>query len=409
MNLLSLPFKLNKKTAVRRIVALAALCTFCDWPIPSFGAMIVLKDSVDIPTAVVLLGQVAEIHDADEALVKRLAAVTLFPTPAAGRSKAVDFDSVRRRLVSQGFNMTELEFSGSSRLTVRGVQSGEGLEDEATAAATELSQKRADEMVASGVRLYLNEKARSLGNIQVELKLTPKQVSLLTASASDRVEISGGGEPWTGNQTFRARFYDRPGHPVALLIECRVTPLAQALVDEANLPKARAVSSVNASRTQQQTANSEGTVLDRKKLVMGLETKHSLRTGEPIILTDIRGLPLVHCGDIVTVTARSRGIVVRTDAKALADGSLGQPIKLASLDKRRELSGWVSGYHEVAMVPSSGKGPVASGNGTGIQLLKAETGYQPVRARVTEKPLGQPAQSHGVDPLHHAVDSNENK
>ncbi len=277
--------------------------------------MIVLKDSVEVSTAVVLLGQVAEIHDADEALAARLAAVMLFPAPAAGRSKTVDFEAVRSRLVSQGFSLTELEFSGSSLSTVNGVRTGDGSISPANAAANELSQKRADEMITSGVRQYLKERAPSLGNVRIELKLTPKQVSLLTANASARVEISGGSEPWTGHQTFRARFYDRPGHLVGLLVDCRVAPLPQVLVAATNLPKGHVVGSEDVSWKQQPPAKAEGTYLDREELVIGQETKRSLRSGEPIAKVDIRGVPLVRRGDIVTVIARSQAIVVHRRGK----------------------------------------------------------------------------------------------
>jgi flagella basal body P-ring formation protein FlgA len=385
MNLRDRQFHWNMPAGWRRVVALSALCAACAWSLPSQGAMIVLKDSVEVSTAVVLLGQVAEIHDADAELVQRLAGVMLFPTPAAGRSKAVDFETIRGRLASQGFNLTELEFSGSSLLTVSGARFGDGSIPAASAAATELSQKRADDMVTSGVRAYLKEKAASLGNIQVELKLTPKQVSLLTAAASARVEISGGNEPWTGHQSFRAGFYDRPGHLVALLIDCRVTPLPQVLVASANLPKGHVVSAEDVSWKQQPAVKPAGAFLDREELVVGQETKRNLRAGEPIASVDIRGVPLVRRGDIVTVIARGHGIVVRTDAKALADGSLGQPIKLVSLDGRRELNAYVSGYHEASVGPSSGDGAALPGNGTGIRLVTVESGNQRVSSNRPER------------------------
>ena len=356
----------------RRVATACALYAVCAWSLPAWGAMIVLKDSVEVSTAVVLLGQVAEIHDADENLTQRLAGVMLFPTPAAGRSKAVDFETIRSRLVSHGFNLTELEFSGSSLLTVSGARLGDSSIPAASAAAIELSQKRADEMVSGAVRTYLKEKAASLGNLQVELKLTPKQVSLLTASASARVEISGGNEPWTGHQTFRAGFYDRPGHLVGLAIDCRVTPLPQVLVASANLPKGHVVGPDDVSWKQQSPAKAAETFLDREELVIGQETKRNLRAGEPIAAVDIRGVPLVRRGDIVTVIARSQGIVVRTDAKALSDGSLGQPVKLVSLDGRRELNARVSGYHEANVGPSSGEGAAGLGSGTGIRLVQGK-------------------------------------
>src|SRR5260370_1065064 len=64
------PLKLNMSAAWRRIVAAAALCAVCAWPYPCLGALIVLKDSVEISTNVVLLGQIAEIDpQASRALV----------------------------------------------------------------------------------------------------------------------------------------------------------------------------------------------------------------------------------------------------------------------------------------------------------------------------------------------------
>jgi flagella basal body P-ring formation protein FlgA len=274
--------------------------------------------------------------------------------------------------VSQGFNLTELEFSGSSLLTVSGARYADGANSATSTAANELSQKRADEMVAGAIRSYLKQQAPSLGNLELELKLTPKQVSLLAAAASARVEISGGGAPWTGHQTFRAGFYDRPGHPVGMLVECRVAPLPQVLVAAGNLPKGHVVGPEDVSWKQQPKATANAPFLDREELVVGQETKRSLRAGEPIAAVDIRGVPLVRRGDIVTVTARGQGIVVRTDAKALGDGSLGQQIKLVSLDGRRELTARVSGYHEASVGPSSGESGANPANGTGVRLLQGD-------------------------------------
>jgi flagella basal body P-ring formation protein FlgA len=278
----------NSKLPVRwrRAAALSALFAVCTWSIPAQGATIVLKDAVEVSTAVVVLGQVAEIHDPDAELVQRLASVMLFPTPAAGRSKAVDFDTIRSRLVSQGFNLTGLEFSGSSLLTVSGSRFGDGSVPAASAAATELAQRRADEMITSAVRQYLKDKAPVLANIQVELKLTPKQVNVLAAAASARVEISGGSEPWTGHQAFRAGFYDRPGHLVTLLIECRVAPLPQVLVASANLPKGHVITAEDISWKQQPASKSAEVFLDREELAIRQETKRNLRAGEPIASVD---------------------------------------------------------------------------------------------------------------------------
>lgn len=351
--------------------ALTALVSLV-WSTTVAGALIELKDAAEVSTNVVRLGQVARIHDADPGVVERLSAVTLFPAPTVGKSKTIDFETIRERLMTQGFALADLEFSGSSMISVSGSRFDDGVNGEGNSTAGDLAQRRAEELVTGAVRQYLREKAPSLGNVQIELKLTPTQVAALSAALSARVEITGGNEPWSGEQPFRARFYDKQGRRTEFQVMCRVRPLPQVVVPTANLPKGHIVRADDLSLKQQPATTSGATYLDQPELVVGQETRRTLRAGEPIAAVDVRGVPLVRRGDIVTVVARNQGIVVRTDARAMADGSLGQPIKLVSLDGRRELSALVSGYHEASVSPSAGDGATVAGSGTGVRLLTAD-------------------------------------
>ena len=281
--------------------------------------------------------------------------------------------------MSQGSTLTELEFSGSSEVTVHGVRSDDGLSPETNSATADLMQKRCETVVATAMRQYLKENAPSLGNVQIEMKLTPAQVSLLTAAVSARVDISGGREPWSGEQTFRAGFYDKQSRRKEFQIVCRIRPLPQVLVPTASIPKGHVVQPDDLSWKQQPVVTANATYLDRAEMVVGQEAKRTLRAGEPISNLDVRSVPLVRRGDIVTVLARSHAIVVRTDAKSLGDGSLGEPIKLVSLDGRRELVARVSGYHEATVGPTSGEVKPVQGNGTGVRLLTADSERAPSR------------------------------
>src|SRR5262245_44662297 len=98
------------------------------------AALLELKETAAISTAVVRLGDVAAIRDADEAHVARLADVTLCPTPAPGKSRTIDFEAIRNRLASQGFDLSGLEFSGNSLITVSGARAADGVSTESGAA-----------------------------------------------------------------------------------------------------------------------------------------------------------------------------------------------------------------------------------------------------------------------------------
>jgi flagellar basal body P-ring formation protein FlgA len=370
-----------------RHFAAAALCA---WSFPATAAIIELKESVEVSSAVVQLGQVATIHDPDPAIAERLAAVTLFPAPPAGRTREFDFDAIRGRLTALGFNLADLEFSGSSLVTVSSGRGGAGSASTPSQALADLAQRRADELVTASIRQFLKEEAAALGNVQIELQLTPKQVSWISAAASARIEISGGSEPWTGQQTFRAGIFDRQGHRQEFQIACHVKPLPQVLVATANLPKGHIVRPDDVSWKQQPAGKAAATFVDREELVVGQETQRNLRAGEPIAMIDVRGVPLVRRGDIVTVVVKNQGITVRTDGKAMMDGGLGQAIKVLSLDGRRELSARVSGYHEVAVGSLPADDPAAQGNGTGVRLVTTTAADQ--RSAVTTAEGTVPAQ-----------------
>jgi len=366
---------------LRRAVAGAAICA---WSLPASAAIIELKESVEVSSAVVQLGQVAEIHDPDPKVAARLAAVTLFPAPAAGRTREVDFDTIRGRLAAQGFNLADLEFSGSSMLTVSSGRAGHRVASTPSQALADLAQRRADELVTAAIRQYLKEEAAALGNVQIELQLTPKQASWISAAASARIEISGGSEPWIGQQNLRAGIYDRQGRRQEFQVACQIKPLPQVLVPTANLPKGHIVRPDDVSWRQQPADKPGQSFVDREELVVGQETQRTLRAGEPIAMIDVRGVPLVRRGDIVSVVARNQGIVVRTDGKAMTDGGLGQAIKVLSLDGRRELSARVTGYHEVAVGGPTGDEPAAQGNGTGIRLVTATAKAQGTQVTTAE-------------------------
>lgn len=349
---------------------LIACCVVYYQPAIADAAIIELKGQAGVSTAVVQLGQVAQIHDADEKLTARLSAATLFPTPAPGRSKTVDFETIRNRLVSLGFNTSDLEFSGSSQVTVSGSRAADADGAGGDSANADLARRRADEMVAKAIRQLLQTQAPALGNVQVELQLSPKQIGLLNSAASARVEVYGGKDPWVGHQTFRAAFYDRQGQRQEYQVTAVIQPLPQVIVASSNLPKGHVVQAEDVKFQQQPLTAVETPLFDREELVVGQETKRRLRVGEPIAVGDVRGVPLVRRGDMVTVVARGGGIVVRTDAKATMDGGLGQEIRLTSLDGRRELSARVSGYHEATV--SAGNGQPPPTKGTGIRILTGE-------------------------------------
>ncbi|GAB4575091.1 MAG: hypothetical protein Tsb008_14620 [Rhodothalassiaceae bacterium] len=90
-----------------------------------------------------------------------------------------------------------------------------------------------------------------------------------------------------------------------------------------------------------------GTISDISMLV-GKETRRSLRANEPLREGDVEAPVLVARGAIVTVSIARGGMSLSTTAKAMQEGTEGDVIRLINLATNRALEGRVVGPDRVA-------------------------------------------------------------
>jgi len=338
------------------------------------AALIRIREQADTSSSVVRLGDVADIHDANPEVVRRLSAVTLIPAPPAGRSLPIDFELIRERLVAQGFALNEHEFSGASRILV-------GAPRPQTQAATgntlaplppnELAHRRAEDYVARAVAEYVETRSRELGKVAVNLTLSVEQATLVNSAGTTRLEISGGTAPWTDEQSLKITLVDRKGQRHVLDVVCSSRQLPRVLAPKANLSRGHILRQEDIVWKQLDSTEDAADYATSLEQVVGQEIRRAFRAGESITVADLRGVPLVKRGEIVTVVARNRGIIVRMDAKSRGDGSLGQQIKVVSLDGRRELTVRITGFHEAAVVAGN-EAITPQDSGTGVRLVTSD-------------------------------------
>lgn len=325
-----------------------------------------LNRKAEVSGGLIRLGDLAEISGDDEAVTARLAAVSIAPAPLPGKCVVVDFDTIRSRLAAQGISLSQIEFSGSSSVEVAAA----GSDDEPLPRSAPLAdtlQRQIEERLEKAMVAYLQDRSPESGAVAVQTELTREQAALLAAAASARYEISGGESPWTGQQDLTVKFFDRQGKSRQFCVRCSISPLPQVVVAARNLPKGHIVRAEDVLR-RQLDADRKNAGLENPDLVVGRETTRTLRAGDAIRPNDIRGVPLVRRGDIVTVIAGSSGVRVRMEARSLGDGCAGEQIKLRSLDGKREVTATVTGYHEAAAGPAGNDDSPAS-NGVGVRLV----------------------------------------
>lgn len=107
--------------------------------------------------SVVTLGDIAEIYSADPQQAGKLAAIELFPAPAAAQQRVLQVREVQDLLSMRGINLAEHRFSGSSQIVL--TSAGEPVR--ADQSLTPSAVKRAHRRVQEAILQYLQTKSGS--------------------------------------------------------------------------------------------------------------------------------------------------------------------------------------------------------------------------------------------------------
>lgn len=367
-------------------IRLLAIVIVLQTPIAARAAVIRLKPQCEVAAGVVRLGDVAEIDERDADRRQKLLDAALIPAPGPGRKETLSFTQIRARLHALGFPLSDLDFLGGSLVVVTGADA-EANPTRPAAVANDTTQRRVEQWLEKMIARHVEERAPQLGRVATRVVLSREMAALLGMANTARCDVTGGIAPWVGDQMFTVTGFDRQGAKFELPVRGQVEPLPHIV--KARLPIARGeVISAQALVLEQLEAPSEkADHLDRIELVAGSEARRSIRPGESLTSADIRTVPLVRRGEIVTVFARTAGITARMEAKSQGDAAMGQQVPLVTLDGKSRLVGTVTGFHEVAVLAAGGAGdePTAAAPPRGI-VFRNET----IPPRANTSPSGTP-------------------
>ena len=316
------------------------------WTTALGAAEVRLRSEMQASGGLVLLRDVAEVFAKEHDEMQRLAEMELFPAPLAGEKRLVSVREIRDMLVLKGLNIGQVRFSGASQTRIIGAVEANKTQQVVRSGASSGARRLATDRVSAALVAYLNTTTGSQARWIVRFDLNDEQVAMFS-DPQTHCEISGGESPWVGRQMFQISKGLAAESAVETTLEVDVTLPATIVVAARTLPRGAVVHAadlqVQASRPHEAQLESFGRLED----VVGQELRRSIGAGQPLTQADVQPPVLVRRGDPVTVYARSPGIQVRTTARAVEDGALGDLISVESLSDRRRFFASVSGIQEV--------------------------------------------------------------
>lgn len=326
-----------------RIITITALthvllATAC----AAVGADLTLRSRCEAAGPVVTLGDVADIVSSDPAEADKLAATELFPAPSADKQHFASQRQIQDLLLLRGVNLGQLHFSGASQVAISRAGAADKHDEKSVSAAV---QRREKKRLCEAIVEYLNQNAAAGETWSVELELDENQTRLM--AASDAVmTISGGKKPWLGNQRFEASV-TRPNQPPAnFSIDARVSLPPAVIIAARPLARGVLLCAADVQLQRDAVARADAQTFQSLDEVIGRETTRALGAGAAIERDAVRAPLLIRRGEVITVTAVAGSVRVTTNARAKAEGSLGDLVPVESMHDRTTYFVRVSGLRE---------------------------------------------------------------
>ena len=80
-----------------------------------------------------------------------------------------------------------------------------------------------------------------------------------------------------------------------------------------------------------------------------MQAQRTLRAGAPVTKEDLKKAMLVQRNQPVTILSRAGTVTISMVGKADGDAAMGEQVSVSTLDRKRTLTAWVTGYHEVSV------------------------------------------------------------
>lgn len=333
------------------------------------AAVIELLDRATVEAATVIrLKDVARVADADAEKRSHLEDIILSPAPLAGRTTRLTYDDIRGRLLAHGVNLTHIEMRGRSQVLVTGHATGQpkvSAPQETKAQQetkprvvaepfpvsppriSELEHRRANELLVWAFRRDYQPLTVPPEALLVRCECQRNDVPKVLAASRELIRFNQPQLSAGGPHAISAWWPLPDGQHEVIPVQVWLETAPQVLALKHPVPKGYVL---HEEDLVWMTVNEHVAGLTRIADVVGKETTRALRPGQALQAGDLAAVPLVRAGEIVTVSVRRPGMVVRRHFKAVTAGGLHETVTLTPLDDPRvKVQAVVTGYHEAVL------------------------------------------------------------
>ena len=344
------------------------------------------KVSPQVDSQVVRLGDLVEVVSWGSRAKEDVLELPLGPAPQGGAFQDWTAHDLKRNLEFRGIDATKVAWHGPETVRLMRKREVEATKKAAPKESKSLSPaflsdriiSQAEENLIQATREYLWLESDERTPWKISLKV-PAELANTLAQRRNILSLGGGQEPWTGRQRLVYLIKHR-GEELELSMTVNVELPTTVVVANRAIRRGEVIdeSCLAYAALPERMEEQADQFFDDMSSMVGKQMRRAMSTGVPIPRTSIGEPNVISSGEIIEIESVSGSVVVKSAAKALAGGAVGELINIELIPGRKRMAATVVGP---MLVRITGKTTVRS---------------EPVESE-TEKAFTEPAANPSAD------------
>lgn len=306
---------------------------------------------------VVRLGDLVEVLAGNSASLVQAMQLPLGPSPRENNFQTWHSRDVLQHLELRGLQPSSLRWSGATQVELQRIPAGPNPIHASIEPAFVQSRtiQLAEQLVARAITEYLELKTGERTDWRISAKVPAKLADAIRIRRNI-VGIGGGQEPWLGEQEFVLQVKDRD-RILNVPIEAHVDLPPMVVVATRPLRRDQIITAdlLELAPLQQRSGEDPAKYFSDMEKLIGKQLKRSISTGLPIA-SDFVGAPtVIGRNEMVEVESVSGGVSVRTMARSLGSGAVGDLIDIETISNKHRMLATIVGPMKVRVAAVSAR------------------------------------------------------
>lgn len=319
------------------------------------------KISPTIDSQVVRLGDLVEVVSWGARANEDLLAFPLGPAPQVGNFQDWTSKDLIRNLEFRGIDKNKVGWHGPESVRLMRKLHSDSPVVPASAETKKLAPAFLNDRIVAQAEANLIQATREYLALQTNEKTVwrltlkvPAELANTLAQKRNILSIGGGAEPWTGRQRF-VYVIQHQNEEVELTMSVDVDLPTTVVVANRAIRRDEVIDEsclAYAALPERMEEQSDQYFDDMSELI-GKQMRRAMSTGVPIPRVSIGEPNVISSGEIIEIESVAGNVVVKSAAKALGGGAVGELINIELIPSRKRLAATIAGPMLVRIVGGS--------------------------------------------------------